>query len=70
MGGLQYLIRRLLLAVVTLFGITLVVFSIICLAPGDPAALRATDVQDPEQSERIILEIRERFHLDEPVHVR
>jgi peptide/nickel transport system permease protein len=70
MGGLQYLIRRLLLAVVTLFGITLVVFTIISLAPGDPAALRATDVQDPEQSERIIMEIRERFHLDEPIHVR
>lgn len=70
MAGLQYLIRRLLLAMVTLFGITLVTFTIISLAPGDPAALRASDIQDPEQSERIVMEIRKRFHLDEPVHVR
>jgi len=70
MGSLKYLIRRLLLGVVTLFGITLVVFTIISLAPGDPASMRASDVLDPEQSERIIAEIRARFHLDEPVHVR
>ena len=54
MGTLQYLLRRLLLAIPTLFGITLVTFTIINLAPGDPASLRAGDVQDPEQSERIV----------------
>lgn len=70
MPAFQYVLRRLLLAVPTLFGITVVVFSIISLAPGDPASMRAGDVMDPEMSERIVLEIRERFHLDEPIHVR
>jgi peptide/nickel transport system permease protein len=69
-GTLSYLIRRLLLAVITLFGITLVTFFIVSAAPGDPAALRAGDIQDPEQSERIVRELRERFNLDEPFHVR
>ena len=34
-----YLARRILLAVPTLFGITVVTFAIINLAPGDPAPL-------------------------------
>ncbi len=70
MGGIRYLIRRLLLAIPTLIGITLVTFAIISLAPGDPASLATSDALDPEQSARIVMEIRERFHLDEPVHVR
>ena len=70
MGTLSYLLRRLVLAVLTLFGITVVTFLIVSLAPGDAAALRAGDVMDPEQSERMIEELRERFHLDEPLHVR
>ena len=46
-GTLSYLIRRLLLALITLFGITIVTFFIVSAAPGDPAArtvvpLRAT----------------------------
>ncbi len=69
-GTLSYLVRRLLLAVITLVGITIVTFFIVTAAPGDPASLRAGDVQDPAQSERMILELRERFHLDEPVPVR
>lgn len=70
MGTLTYAVRRLLLAVPTLFGITIVTFGIISLAPGDPAALQMGDVANPEQSARIYQELRERFHLDEPIHVR
>ncbi len=67
---LQYLTRRLLQIIPTLVGITLVVFTIICLAPGDPAALRAGEVQDPMISERIVMDLRERYHLGEPIPVR
>ena len=70
MGTFGYLLRRLLLTIPTLVGITLVTFFIISLAPGDPAALRATDVQDVEQSERIVAELRARYHLDEPLYRR
>jgi peptide/nickel transport system permease protein len=38
---IEYLIQRLLLMIPTFFGITLISFSIIHLAPGDPAELRA-----------------------------
>jgi len=38
---LSYLVQRLLLMIPTFFGITLIAFSIIHLAPGDPAELRA-----------------------------
>ena len=65
---LEYLIRRIFLLIPTLFGITVVVFTIMHMTPGDPAALRAGDVLDPGLSERIITELRERFHLDEPIY--
>lgn len=67
---LDYLLRRLLLTIPTLFGITLILFVIISLAPGDPAAMRAGEAMNPEVSERIAQQIRERFHLDEPIPVR
>lgn len=39
-GGLQgYVLRRLLLAVPVLFGVSLLVFAVMHLAPGDPAAI-------------------------------
>jgi peptide/nickel transport system permease protein len=69
-GTLSYLLRRLLMAGITLIGITVVTFFIVSAAPGDPASARVGDVQDPEQSERMMRELRERFHLDEPLHVR
>ncbi|MEE8141875.1 MAG: ABC transporter permease [Planctomycetota bacterium] len=64
---LDYLIRRMLLIIPTLIGITIVTFGIMKLAPGDPASLRAGDIMDPAMSDRIQQELRERFHLDEPL---
>jgi len=70
MGTFSYLTRRLLLSIPTLIGITIVTFVIISLAPGDPASVRASEVMDPEQSQRIVMELRERFHLDKPWYTR
>lgn len=67
---LDFAIRRLLLIVPTLFGITLIIFTVIGLAPGDPAAARADAVEDPEMSARVAEEIRKRYHLDEPILTR
>jgi len=36
-----YILKRILLMLPTLFGITIVAFLIIHLAPGDPAAMKA-----------------------------
>ncbi|MFN7972321.1 MAG: ABC transporter permease [Acidobacteriota bacterium] len=70
MGTLSYAIRRVLLAIPTLLGITMVTFAIICAAPGDPAQLQAAEAMKPEQSARIVAELRKRFHLDKPIPVR
>ena len=42
----RYLIRRAATGLVTLFGITVVTFAIIQLAPGDPARLQVVVVGD------------------------
>jgi peptide/nickel transport system permease protein len=65
-----YAVRRLLIAVPTLLGITLVTFFVISLAPGDPARFQTRGLMDPKVSERVYEELREYYGLDEPVHVR
>lgn len=67
---LNYTIRRLLVAVPTLIGITLMTFVIINLAPGDPAQFQTRDMLDTEMSQRMYEQLREYYGLDQPVHVR
>lgn len=67
---LAYTLRRLLLAIPTLFGISLVTFVVINLAPGDPASVRADSVMDPRVSARVYDQLREYYGLDRPLHVR
>jgi peptide/nickel transport system permease protein len=65
---LTYLVKRLLEIIPTLFGITLICFSIIHLAPGKP-----TDIYS-ELNPKITPEARERleklYHLDKPIMVQ
>lgn len=67
---LTYTLRRLAYLIPTLFGITVVTFVIISLAPGNPVDL----IQSGEMSSGISLEAyAEMLHLyglDQPVHVR
>ena len=73
-----YLLKRLLLVPVTLFGISLISFLMIHLAPGDPASLKrhgmsegakaAADAQ--RGTEDVIKAFRKRHHLDEPLMVQ
>ncbi|WP_066704164.1 ABC transporter permease [Celeribacter ethanolicus] len=62
---LHYTIRRLLLAIPTLLFISLVIFLLLDLAPGDPMASIPLTVP-PEVKERM----REALGLGEPVHIR
>lgn len=64
---LNYAIRRALIGILTLWGITTIVFVLIRMMPGDPAALQS-EVMDPNQSGRIYEMMRKQFHLDRPVH--
>jgi peptide/nickel transport system permease protein len=63
----QYLVRRLLLAIPSLLGISLVLFTVLALAPGDPFEELATNPAVPPE---VRIALREKFGLDDPVMVR
>ncbi len=64
----QYLVKRLLLMLVTLFGIALISFLVITLAPGDPAALKVAMSGRGQGaiSDLTIRKNRELYYLDRP----
>jgi peptide/nickel transport system permease protein len=68
----SYFLKRLLLIVPTLFGISIVSFLIIHLAPGDPASLKAGEEFGGNQqlTEQIINETRALYGLDQPLSVQ
>jgi peptide/nickel transport system permease protein/oligopeptide transport system permease protein len=64
---LIYLARRVLAVVPVLFGVTLAVFSMLFLVPGDPVKMMLAEfVTNPDQVERM----RAELHLDEPIVVQ
>jgi peptide/nickel transport system permease protein len=63
----QYLLRRILIAIPTLLLISVVVFTILALAPGDPLAQFATNPAVPPEVRE---NIRKQFGLDQPISVR
>lgn len=63
----RYLIRRLLLAIPSLLGISVVLFTILALAPGDPFGDLATNPAIPPSVQAAL---RARFGLDQPIPVR
>jgi peptide/nickel transport system permease protein len=64
----QYILRRVLLAVVLLFGISVINFLIVNLAPGDPTS-RMVNAELGINSEDLET-IRVKFGLDKPLPVR
>jgi peptide/nickel transport system permease protein/oligopeptide transport system permease protein len=61
---LIYLVRRILAVVPVLFGVTLAVFSMLFLVPGDPVKMMLAEfVTTPDQ----IAQMRAQLHLDEPI---
>lgn len=68
----QYLLKRILLLIPTLIGISMISFLIIQLAPGDPATMRLGDatqgIRDQALAEQIIRETRALYGLDRPLH--
>ena len=63
----QYLLRRLLMAVPSLLGISLVLFTVLALAPGDPFGELATNPNVPAE---VRMALRAKFGLDDPVWQR
>ncbi|MDJ0842754.1 ABC transporter permease [Crocosphaera sp.] len=63
----QYLIKRLLIAIPTLIAISLVLFAILALAPGDPLGEFASN---PSITEEVRENIRKTLGLDQPIYIR
>lgn len=63
---LLFIAKRFLTAIPTLIIVTVMVFGIQRLLPGDPALIIAGEQRDPE----VIAFIRERYRLDDPVPVQ
>src|SRR3954454_22996017 len=61
----QYLIRRGLISMITLVAISMVVFSILALAPGDPLSSFANN---PNVPPAVRQRIRKSFGIDDPIH--
>jgi peptide/nickel transport system permease protein len=63
---LTYLIRRILIIIPTLFFVSIIIFGLQQLLPGDPALAMAGEERDPQ----VIAFLRHKYHLDEPLPVR
>lgn len=64
---LTYLLRRLLLMIPTLLGITIVVFSVMALSPGGVGAQNMTDSNmKPEERKALMDYYNKRYGLDQP----
>ncbi|MEH2503252.1 MULTISPECIES: ABC transporter permease [unclassified Bradyrhizobium] len=63
----QYVLRRLMIAVPSLLGISLVLFIVLALAPGDPFSELATNPNVPPE---VGAALRAKFGLDDPIYVR
>src|ERR1700726_2694169 len=63
----RYLLRRLLIALPSLLGISVVLFTVLALAPGDPFGELATNPAIPPSVQAAL---RAKFGLDDPVPVR
>ena len=69
----SYILKRILLMIPTLIGITIVAFLIIHLAPGDPAAMKARAAEGLGAqgiSEEVIQKTRELYGLDKPLYLQ
>jgi peptide/nickel transport system permease protein len=63
----NYILRRLLIAIPSLLGISVVLFTVLALAPGDPFEELATNPNVPAE---VRMALRAQFGLDDPVWTR
>jgi peptide/nickel transport system permease protein len=63
----QYLLKRLMIAVPSILGISVILFTVLALAPGDPFEELATNPNVPPEVRTML---RLKFGLDDPVYLR
>ena len=64
---LSYLLRRLLLAAASLFGISIVLFAVLSAAPGD---VFADLISNPAIPPEVVANLRHQLGLDDPTYIR
>jgi peptide/nickel transport system permease protein len=62
----EYVLKRLAMLIVVLFGVSVITFVLVRAAPGDPAVHLAGEHATAQVLERI----REKYHLNEPIYVQ
>lgn len=62
----KYILRRLLMMIPVLIGLTIVVFLLVNVLPGDTARIIAGDYAD----EKTVESIRQAYGLDQPIHIQ
>src|SRR5947209_16299294 len=63
---LTFLGKRILQLIPTLFFVSVIIFSLQQLLPGDPATIMAGEERDPA----VIAQIRRQYRLDQPIPVQ
>ncbi|HXA70562.1 MAG TPA: ABC transporter permease [Stellaceae bacterium] len=63
----RYLLRRLLIAIPSLLGISIVLFTVLALAPGDPFGELASNPAVPPE---VRMALRAKFGMDDPIFLR
>ena len=63
---LRYIAKRILMMLPILFGITVIVFTLMYITPGDPAYAILGENATPEQ----VMEIHKEYGLDDPYLIR
>jgi peptide/nickel transport system permease protein len=63
---LTFLAKRIVQLIPTLFFVSVLIFSLQHLLPGDPALIMAGEDRDPD----VIEQIRKQYHLDQPIPVQ
>ncbi len=63
----DFLLRRIMIAIPSLLGISVVLFTVLALAPGDPFGELVTNPNVPAE---VRLALRAKFGLDDPVYTR
>ncbi len=62
----RYILKRTLMLLPVLFGVSLISFSLLHMVPGDPAVLMAGEEANPEY----IKAVRAEYGLDKPIHIQ
>lgn len=62
----EYILKRLAMLIVVLFGVSIITFVLVRAAPGDPAVHLAGE----HASVQVLERIREKYHLNDPIYVQ